>query len=279
MSRKPYTMAIAYDFDGTLAPGNMQEHNFIPALGVKPKAFWGEVVAHAKQHQADPILAYMNLMLMRARAKGIPVRREDFQRHGHGLPLFEGVEGWFGRINAYGKARGVNVEHYIVSSGNEEIVAGTSIADRFTRVYASIFLYDENGEAVWPALAINYTTKTQFLFRINKGAHDITDNAKVNEVVEQRSRPVPFENMIFIGDGETDVPSFRMVKDQGGLSIAVFQPNAKGARSKATRYLKDGRVQCAVPANYAEGGRLDEIVKANIGRVAARSTLLGLLKG
>ena len=132
---------------------------------------------------------------------------------------------------------------------------------------------------MWPALAINYTTKTQFLFRINKGAHDITDNAKVNQVIEQRSRPVPFENMIFIGDGETDVPSFRMVKDQGGLSIAVFQPNAKGARSKATRYLKDGRVHCAVPANYAEGGRLDEIVKANIGRVAARSTLLGLLKG
>lgn len=184
MPRKPWTMAIAYDFDGTLAPGNMQEHNFIPALGVKPKAFWAEVVAHARQHQADPILAYMNFMLLQARAKGIPVRREDFNRHGNGLKLFEGVEGWFGRLNRYGRARGVEVEHYLISSGNEEIFAGTSIAHEFKCVFASKFLYDEKGEAVWPALAINYTTKTQFLFRINKGALDITDNTKVNEFIE-----------------------------------------------------------------------------------------------
>lgn len=278
MVKRIPTMAIAYDFDGTLAPGNMQEHNFIPALGLKPKAFWGEVVAHARQHQADPILAYMNLMLMRARAKGIPVRREDFHRHGTGLPLFEGVEGWFDRITAFGKRKGVKIEHYIISSGNEEIVAGTSIAEKFERVYASKFLYDEKGEAVWPALAINYTTKTQFLFRINKGVHDMTDNTKVNEYVEPRSRPVPFENMVFIGDGETDVPSFRTVKDLGGLSIAVFQPHARGARRKADRYLKEGRVHCAIPANYSEGTQMDEIVKANIERVAARTALLLKLK-
>ena len=278
MARKMFPMAIAYDFDGTLAPGNMQEHNFIPQLGVKANAFWGEVVAHARQHQADPILAYMNLMLKRAREKGIPVRREDFLRHGDGLPLFDGVEDWFARITAYGAARNVKVDHFIISSGNEEIVAGTSIADRFTKVYASKFLYDENGEAVWPALAINYTTKTQFLFRINKGAHDITDNAKVNEYVEPRSRAVPFENMVFIGDGETDVPSFRVVKDNGGLSIAVFRPKAKGAKGKAARYLRDGRVHCVLPASYVEGGQIDEIVKANIDRIAARSTLLAKLK-
>jgi phosphoserine phosphatase len=266
-------MAIAYDFDGTLAPGNMQEHNFIPALGVKPKAFWGEVVAHARQHQADPILAYMSLMLLRARAKGIPVRRESFQVHGNGLPLFEGVETWFDRISAYGRKRGVKVEHYIVSSGNEEIVAGTSIAKKFEAVYASKFLYDDKGDAVWPALAINYTTKTQYLFRINKGVHDITDNARVNEFVEKASRAVPFENMVFVGDGETDVPSFRLVKDQGGLSIAVFQPNAKGARTKAARYLRDGRVHCVVPANYAAASPIEGIVTAQIDLLAARAAL------
>ncbi|BCW89670.1 hypothetical protein sos41_28360 [Alphaproteobacteria bacterium SO-S41] len=273
MARKLTPMAIAYDFDGTLAPGNMQEHNFIPALGVKANAFWGQVVAHAKQHQADPILAYMSLMLLRAREKGIPVRRESFQSHGNGLPLFDGVEAWFDRITAYGVAHGVKVEHYIVSSGNEEIVAGTSIADKFEAVYASKFLYDEAGEAVWPALAINYTTKTQYLFRINKGVHDITDNAKVNEFVAKASRPVPFENMVFIGDGETDVPSFRLVKDQGGLSVAVFQPHAKGARHKAARYLRDGRVHCVVPASYVDAGPLDGIIKAQIDLIAARATL------
>lgn len=276
MAKKHIEMAIAYDFDGTLADGNMQEHQFLPDIGMKPAAFWAEVKRLTKEHQADEVLVYMNLMLRKAAAANVPVRLVDFEARGKAIHLFEGVEDWFDRITGYGKALGVRVEHYLVSSGNAEIFAGTPIASKFAQVYASKFMFDQNGVAAWPALAVNYTTKTQYLFRINKGAFDLSDNSKVNQFVEKRDRPVPFENMVFIGDGSTDIPCFRLVKEQGGLSVAVFKPHTKGARSKADNYIKDGRVHCVVPAIYTDGSDLDRIIKANINAVAARAALSGL---
>lgn len=276
MAKKHIVMAIAYDFDGTLADGNMQEHQFLPDIGMKPAAFWAEVKRLTKEHQADEVLVYMNLMLRKAAAANVPVRRVDFEARGKAIQLFEGVEDWFDRITGFGKAQGVRVEHYLVSSGNAEIFAGTPIASKFVQVYASKFMFDQNGVAAWPALAVNYTTKTQYLFRINKGAFDLSDNSKVNQFVEKRDRPVPFENMVFIGDGSTDIPCFRLVKEQGGLSVAVFKPHTKGARSKADNYIKDGRVHCVVPAIYTDGSDLDRIIKANINAVAARAALSGL---
>ena len=272
MAKKLAPMAIAYDFDGTLCPGNMQEHQFIPKIGMKPKAFWDEVREFAKVHQADPVLAYMIMMLLRGAENMVPVKRSDFQALGHGLKLFEGVEDWFGRINAYGAERGVKIEHYIISSGNEEIIAGTAIADRFTQIFASKFLF-ERGLAKWPALAINYTTKTQYLFRINKGVRDITDNAAVNEVVDQEDRPVPFHNIVFVGGGATRNPAIRVVKEEGGLSVAVFAPHQKGARKAASKYLTDSRVHCIAPADYTDGSEIDGIIKANIDVIAARHVL------
>jgi len=276
MARKHIEMAIAYDFDGTLADGNMQEHQFLPDIGMKPRNFWTEVKRLTKEHQADEVLVYMNLMLRKAAAAGVPVRRDDFKTRGKAIQLFDGVEEWFDRISGYGRAQGVRVQHYLVSSGNAEIFAGTPIASKFAQVYASKFMFDQNGVAAWPALAVNYTTKTQYLFRINKGAFDLSDNSKVNQFVEKRDRPVPFENMVFIGDGSTDIPCFRLVKEQGGLSVAVFKPHTKGARSKADNYIKEGRVHCVVPANYTDGSELDRIIKANISAIAARSALSGL---
>lgn len=276
MARKHTEMAIAYDFDGTLADGNMQEHQFLPDIGMKPRDFWAEVKRVTEQHQADEVLVYMNLMLRKAAAAGVPVRRDDFKARGRAIQLFDGVEEWFDRITGYGRAQGVRVQHYLVSSGNAEIFAGTPIASKFAQVYASKFMFDENGVAAWPALAVNYTTKTQYLFRINKGAFDLSDNSKVNQFVEKRDRPVPFENMVFIGDGSTDIPCFRLVKEQGGLSVAVFKPHTKGARSRADNYIKDGRVHCAVPAIYTDGSELDRVIKANINAVAARAALSGL---
>lgn len=276
MAKKHIEMAIAYDFDGTLADGNMQEHQFLPDIGMKPKAFWAEVKRLTKEHQADEVLVYMNLMLRKAAAAGVPVRRDDFKARGKAIQLFEGVEDWFDRITGYGRAQGVRVTHYLVSSGNAEIFAGTPVAAKFAQVYASKFMFDQNGVAAWPALAVNYTTKTQYLFRINKGAFDLSDNSKVNQFVEKRDRPVPFENMVFIGDGSTDIPCFRLVKEQGGLSVAVFKPHTKGARGKADNYIKDGRVHCAVPAIYTDGSELDRVIKANINAIAARAALSGL---
>jgi 2-hydroxy-3-keto-5-methylthiopentenyl-1-phosphate phosphatase len=276
MSRKHVPLAIAYDFDGTLAPGNMQEHQFLPDIGMTPKEFWSEVKALTKTHQADEVLIYMNLMLEKAHAKHAPVRREDFNACGKDIELFEGVGDWFERINQYGKEKDVRIEHYLLSSGNAEIFSGTSIASKFTKVYASKFFFDENGVAIWPALAVNYTTKTQYLFRINKGAHDLSDSAKVNEYVDKKNRPVPFESMIYIGDGATDIPCFRMLKEQGGLSIAVYTPKKRGARDKADKYLTEGRIHCVVPAIYNNGSDIDKVVKAYIDSVSARSALTGL---
>ena len=273
MSRKYVPIAIAYDFDGTLALGNMQEHQFLPDIGMTPTEFWTEVKTLTKKHQADEVLIYMNLMLEKARAKHAPVRRDDFKVRGKHIELFEGVETWFDSINAYGKSKGASVQHYLLSSGNEEIFAGTSIASKFAKVYASKFFFDENGVAIWPALAVNYTTKTQYLFRINKDAHDLSDNSKVNQFVEKRNRVVPFENMVYIGDGATDIPCFRLMKEQGGLSLAVYAPKKKGAKAKAANYLKDGRVHGVVPAVYNQGSELDRTIRAFIDSVAARSDL------
>lgn len=268
-STKPI-LAICYDFDGTLAHGNMQEHQFLPDIGLKPKEFWAEVGRVTKEHQADKILVYMNLMLRYAQTAKVPVRLDDFKKRGQSIKLFEGVETWFKRINTHGSKLGIDVQHFLISSGNAEIFAGTSIAHEFEQVFASRFLFDENGVAYWPALAINYTTKTQYLFRINKSAFDLSDDRKVNEWVKKDERHIPFENMIFIGDGETDIPCFRLVKDQGGISIAVYKSNTKGAREKVLKYAKEGRVHSIAPARYTEGSDLDIMIKARIEELSSR---------
>ena len=276
MPRKFTPMTIAYDFDGTLADGNMQEHQFLPDIGMKPADFWAEVKRLTKEHQADEVLVYMNLMLRKADGQGVKVGRDDFKNQGKSIVLFDGVEGWFERITEYARSKEVRLDHVLISSGNAEIFAGTAIAAKFSHIYASKFMFDHNGIATWPALAVNYTTKTQYLFRINKGAHDLSDNGAVNKFIKNSERAVPFENMVFIGDGSTDIPCFRLVKDQGGLSIAVYKQRARGAHDKADAYVADGRVHCVAPAVYSDGGELDKIVKAQIDVVAARAAISAL---
>jgi hypothetical protein len=172
----------------------------------------------------------------------------------------------------------VRVEHYVISSGLREMVAGTIIARKFKAVYASSFWYDHHGVAQWPALALNYTTKTQYLFRINKGSLHVYDHSKVNEYVPHAERPIPFTNMIFVGDGETDIPCFRLVKDLGGHSIAVYKPRARRARTISEKLIRDGRVNFIAPADYSDGRELDRIVKGIIDKVAADYHLRGLGK-
>jgi haloacid dehalogenase-like hydrolase len=218
----------------------------------------------------------MNLMLRRASAHNVPVRRQDFKARGTTIQLFDGVVDWFVRMNEYAKSKGVDLKHFLISSGNEEIFAGTPIAKRFEAVFASKYLFDANGVAQWPALAINYTTKTQYLFRINKGVKDISDNAAVNRYVPKADRAVPFENMVFIGDGATDIPCFRLVKEQGGLSVAVYTPSKRGGRDRAEQYRIDGRVHGVAPAVYTEGSELDRIIKAQIDLVAVRQVAVSL---
>jgi hypothetical protein len=278
MTRRLNPLAIAYDFDGTLAPGNMQEHLFIPAIKMKKKEFWKEVRRLAEAHEADDILIYMGLMLDRATAEQAPARKSDIKALGRGLALFGGVEGWFDRINTYGKQSGVNVEHYVISSGLRELVAGTSIGRKFKAIFASSFWYDHNGVATRPALALNYTTKTQYLFRINKGSLSVHDHTTINKYIPPHERAVPFENIIYIGDGETDIPCFRLVKDQNGHSIAVYKPGARGAKQIAEKIMKEGRVNFIAPADYSDGKRLDRIVKGIVEKVAIDNELRWLGK-
>jgi hypothetical protein len=273
MAKKLTAFVIAYDFDGTLAPGNMQEYDYVPSLGIKPKDFWEEAKDIAKKQEADEILAYMRLMIEKSEAAKIPIRKDDFINFGKSILLFPGVKDWFKRINAYGKSKKVNVEHFIISSGLREMIEGTPIASCFKKIYASGFMFDHNGVAHWPALAVNYTTKTQYLFRINKNSLDVHDNSMINKYIQKDHRPVPFSNILFIGDGETDIPSMRLVKDQGGHSIAVYPKNKKGARDKAQQLIKDGRVTIATLADYTEGAALDVSVKAMIDKIAANRTI------
>lgn len=263
-------IALCYDFDGTLAPGNMQEHNFIPELNIATPYFWDEVNKRSREHDADSILTYMHLMLEKARGTpDVKFTRQAFMDYGKKLHLFSGVKSWFDRINEYGKECDAAIEHYIISSGLREMIVGCPISEKVNKVYASSFMFDQNDVAIWPAVAVNYTTKTQFLFRINKGQHEVWDDSKINDYVPEAERPVPFSRMIFIGDGSTDVPCMRLVKDQGGYSIAVYDSQASD--DKANKLLADGRVHFVAPADYGKNKRLDKQVKRVVQMMAAQT--------
>ena len=266
MSKKP-TVALIYDFDGTLSPGNMQEYDFIPAVGKSNKEFWHEANSLAEEQDADGILTYMAKMIQEAKSKGLSLRREAFQESGRRIQLYEGVKEWFSRINAYGEERGVRVVHYINSSGLKEIIEGTPIADKFRKIYACSFLYNVDGIAYWPGVAVNYTNKTQFIFKINKGVESVYDSTLVNRYIEERERPVPFSNMIYVGDGTTDIPCMRLVKNFGGHSIAVYNPQDKGARKDMATLIRDNRVNHVCSADYREGAEMDIVVKAIIDKI------------
>ena len=266
-------VAIAYDFDGTLAKGNIQENSFIPDLGVSKKVFWKEVKEISREHEMDEVLAYMYLLLKKARASGtVLFNKDSLKAHGKNVSYFNGVEGYFKRINQYAKAQKINLEHYIISSGTKEMIEGTSIARHFKYIYASSFKYDQNGVPDCPALAINYTIKTQFLFRINKGIENAWDNSKINKFTPENNRPIPFKHMIYVGDGLTDVPAMRMVKSQGGISIGVYAPNTQH-KSKVENLLKENRVSYVAAADYSEGKDLDNVLKAVIDQISANVSI------
>lgn len=261
------TVALIYDFDGTLSPGNMQEYDFIPAVGKSNKEFWSEANALAEEQDADMVLAYMARMIQEAKSKGLSLKREAFRESGRNVTLYNGVREWFGRINAYGDSKGIRIFHYINSSGLKEIIEGTPIAAEFRKIYACSFLYDIDGIAYWPAVAVNYTNKTQFVFKINKGVESVFDAKMVNRYVEENKRPVPFKHMIYVGDGTTDIPCMRLVKNYGGHSIAVYNPAVKGARKELNTLIHDNRVSFVCPADYAPGSEMDTLVKTIIDKI------------
>ena len=271
-------VALIYDFDGTLSPGNMQEFGFIQAIGKKPQEFWQESDDIAADQDASNILSYMKLMFDEAKKAGIKLRREDFRKFGESVELFEGVTGWFRLINDYGKAHGVKVEHYINSSGLAEMIEGTPIAKEFKRIYACSFLYNKEGEAEWPGVAVDYTAKTQFLFKINKGILSVRDNKKVNESKIDEKKRIPFPHMIYFGDGETDVPCMKIVKMFGGNSIGVYNPAIPKKKKVAEKLLRQHRVNFITPALYTKESRTYNVVCSIIDKIRIDFELARLAK-
>jgi 2-hydroxy-3-keto-5-methylthiopentenyl-1-phosphate phosphatase len=267
--KKP-VIALMYDFDKTLCTKDMQEYTFIPNVGMEPADFWEEVGKLVKRTRMDPILAYMYTMLDKARSVHQSIRREDFVDSGKALELYRGVATWFDRVNKIGEDAGARIEHYIISSGLREIIEGSEIQDKFNDIFACEFYYDENGVATWPKNVVNYTTKTQFLFRINKGILDLTDNKGLNEFTPEEERRIPFRNMIYLGDGMTDVPCMKLVKINGGYSIAVFKEN----KSIAEDLLKSGRVNFVARADYSRGGALEKTVRDIITKMVITDSLV-----
>lgn len=269
---EPKRTALIYDFDGTLARGNLQETSFIPNIGMTKEDFWAEVKARTRDHDGDEILVYMHLMLDKAREKGVQVTVEDLRSHGEAAPLFLGLadKSWFDRINAHAAERGLVLEHYIVSSGIHEMIEGCVIRDAFRQVFASKFIYVE-GVAAWPGVGINYTTKTQYLFRINKGIDNHWDNDSINSYMPEDERPIPFDRMIFLGDGDTDIPTMKMLTHKGGHSVAVYDTNRTDRDlKKIHKLISDGRVEFVAPADYEENSQIDIIVKGILGRIARK---------
>ena len=268
MSKKPI-LAILYDFDSTLAPTDMQAYSFIPQMGMTPAEFWAKTGEFSEKTGCEKILSYLYVMRQVAAEKGIKMDRAFLNECGKAITYFPGVASWFGRINKYGEEHGVVVEHYLVSSGNKEIVEGCSIAHEFKQIYGCEYIFDEEtGLATWPKLAINYTQKTQFFFRISKGVSEISDDKSVNE--KTPTRRIPYSNIVYIGDGLTDVPSMLLVKNNGGKSIAVYP---RGQEEKVNSLVEDERVNYACPADYSPNRRLEKILHLIIKGVAINSDL------
>ena len=272
MKRKPI-VALIYDFDGTLSPGNMQEFGFIQAIGQTPQEFWTKSDVIATGQDASGILAYMKNMVDEAAKNNIPLKRDKFKEFGKKIDLYEGVKNWFKLINDYGEAHGVIVEHYINSSGLKEIIEGSSIAKEFKHIFACSFIYNEEGNAVWPGVAVDYTAKTQFIFKINKGIFSSRDNKQVNESVAEDKKRIPFNHMIYFGDGETDVPCMKMVKMFGGNAIAVFNPSDEKKRAQARKLLRQQRVNFITPAHYTKDSRSYRLICTIIDKIKAEFDL------
>lgn len=274
MPKKVTKVALIYDFDGTLSTTDMQDYALIPELGMEPKDFWPVANKWSRDNGADQVTGSMYYFVKTAKEKGVKLTRSMLKDAGKNIVYFAGVEEWFNRISAYGKELNLKIEHYIISAGYEEILEGSKIYKYFKNVFGCSFAYGDDGTPVWPARVVNYSTKTQYLSKINKGLGKLEDRL-VNEFMPDEKRPIPFRRMIYFGDGSTDIPSMKLTKERNGTAIAVYDPkdHSSTSKMKALKLLKDGRVNFALPADYREGKQIDKVIKTILDKIAKERDL------
>lgn len=259
-------MALIYDFDHTLSPKDMQEFHYIQKLGYDdPAEFWAKCKKNSEKNNMDGILSYMEVML----EENPGLTRDELIEEGKYITLFKGVDTWFDRINTYGKKHHVDVEHYIISSGIKQMIEGTKIAKEFKKIYASSYAFGKDGKALWPSRVVNYTTKTQYLFRINKGVLKETNDFDLNRKTPESEKHIPFSNIVYFGDGMTDVPSMKVVLEQGGNTVAVYDDEAK--KELALNLQSDDRAMFAVEADYSYNSTAEKLIKGIIDLIEARA--------
>jgi len=275
MNKEKTLVAMIYDFDKTLCDRDMQEYSFIPNLGMNPTEFWKATDEFANKEKMDKILACMYMMINEAKKDSKTITKEYLNSLGSDIDFFPGILDWFDRINKYAEQLGLKVEHYIVSSGLKEIIEGTKISSWFKEIYACEFLYNEQGYAIWPKISVNYTTKTQFLSRINKGVLDISNDKLLNKKMLEEDRRISTKNMIYLGDGFTDIPSMRMTRETGGYAIAVYQNNDKKI---VNDLLNDNRIDFYAKADYQEDSEIDKLIKNILKDISIKCKLNNLHK-
>lgn len=255
-------LAIMYDWDQTLSPKYMSEFGLIKPLGFScNEEYWNycnNVIT--KKYNMENELSFLYSIIEGAKKQNFNLNRDYMHEVGSRIEYYNGVEGWFDRINEFGKKHDVIVEHYIISSGIYEIIEGSKIFPKFTKVFASSFAYDSDGRPFWPAFSVNYTNKTQYIFRIKKNLiHDLNDDGAVNRKYRKKDS-IPYSNMIYIGDGLTDIPCMKIIKEYGGNSICLYEKGG-ASENKAKTIKREGRVNFVAEADYSENSDIDKIVK------------------
>ncbi|HET9580421.1 MAG TPA: HAD family hydrolase [Usitatibacter sp.] len=264
------TIALVYDFDGTLSPQPMQEYTVLPKIGVEPSAFWAMVNREARETESDPMLVYMRHIIEALERERVDVKREDFAAMARAIEYFPGVTTWFSRVDAYVRRRSAGkakIRHYLISAGQKEILDGISIRRHFRRIYASEYYFNHHGVATFPKFLVTDTLKTQFLFRINKGLEAVTES--INEHMPEAERPIPFQNIIYVGDGMTDVPSMALSKKSGGHAVAVYDPRGERGRATCVKLLDAGRVDFIAEADYRPRSKLSRRVELLLDAIIA----------
>ena len=267
---KQNTIALVYDFDGTLIPKTMQDYTIIPRLKLRSEKFWSDIMEEAEATDGEVMMIYMRQLITRANSMNIKITKNEFKMMASKIKYFKGVLTWFDNINKYLKHnhKRIKVAHYVISAGHHEILESTAIRKKLTNVFGSQYYFNEQGHATFPKVVVTDTAKTQFLFRINKGKEKVSDS--INSHMPEELRPIPFENMIYIGDGLTDVPSMALIKKQNGHAVSVYPRGSKKQKKVSNDLLAAKRVDFIAEANYTRNSILFKRICLIIDMISAR---------